>query len=102
MKLFELYADIMFLFFIQGNIALLKPTDQRDTWIDFFSSNAVDGGYQTHGPKCAQTNVPPNTPSDPWWRVDLGRVEHVAEVHILNRDLYAQRLDGAEIKVGEF
>ena len=38
---------------------------------------------------------------NPWWRVDLGRVEPVAEVNIVNRyGAVADRLDGAEIRVG--
>ena len=39
--------------------------------------------------------------NSPWWRVDLGRVEPVAEVNILNRgDCCGARLNGAEIRVG--
>ena len=38
--------------------------------------------------------------NSPWWRVDLGQVEPVAEVNILNRASLADRLDGAEIRVG--
>ena len=39
--------------------------------------------------------------NSPWWRVDLGRVEPVAEVNIVNRgDCCGDRLNGAEIRVG--
>ena len=38
---------------------------------------------------------------NPWWRVDLERVEPVAEVNIVNRyGGVASRLNGAEIRVG--
>ena len=47
--------------------------------------------------KCTHTNEE----SDPWWRVDLERVEPVAEVNIVNRgDCCGDRLNGAEIRVG--
>ena len=49
------------------------------------------------GTQCTHTL----TESDPWWRVDLGRVEPVAEVNILNRgECCGTRLNGAEIRVG--
>ncbi|XP_068677366.1 uncharacterized protein [Montipora foliosa] len=84
---------------IKGNIALFRPTDQNNTYGGSFSSYAVDGGKGTDYRVCAHTGDPGNT--NPFWRVDLGRVEHVAEVRILNRDCCADRLDGAEIRVGD-
>ncbi|XP_068725972.1 receptor-type tyrosine-protein phosphatase T-like isoform X6 [Montipora capricornis] len=84
---------------IKGNVALFKPTDQKSTRGSFFSSYAVDGGKGTNVRFCAHTGDAGNT--NPFWRVDLGRVEHVAEVRILNRDCCADRLDGAEIRVGD-
>ena len=56
----------------------------------------MDGDRGTDISKCTHTLKENN----PWWRVDLGRVEPVAEVNILNRDTHAERLDGAEIRVG--
>ena len=86
--------------FLQGNIALFKTTDQNSTFQSSFSSYAVDGGNGTDYRVCAHTGDPGNT--NPFWRVDLGRVEHVAEVRILNRDCCAAQLDGAEIRVGQW
>jgi len=64
------------------------------------SSNAVDGGNKTHYSYCSHTDKSTNT--NPWWRVDLGRVEPVAQVRILNRgDCCGTYLDGAEIRVGK-
>ncbi|XP_067026815.1 uncharacterized protein [Acropora muricata] len=82
---------------ITGNIALFKPTEQLGIYETSYSSLAVDGGRRTNYKMCTHTTGGPNQ----WWRVDLGRVEDVAEVHILNRDSYADRLNGAEIKVGD-
>ena len=37
----------------------------------------------------------------PWWRVDLGKVEHVTEVYIVNREIsVGNRLSEFEIRVG--
>ncbi|XP_068725987.1 uncharacterized protein [Montipora capricornis] len=84
---------------IKGNVALFKPTDQSSTFRTSFSSYAVDGGNATNVQVCAHTE---NPHTNSFWRVDLGRVEHVAEVRILNRgDCCAARLDGAEIRVGD-
>ncbi|XP_068725982.1 uncharacterized protein [Montipora capricornis] len=84
---------------IKGNVALFKPSDQSSTFSTLFSSYAVDGGKATNVRFCAHTGDAGNT--NPFWRVDLGRVEHVAKVRILNRDCCADRLDGAEIRVGD-
>ena len=35
-----------------------------------------------------------------WWRVDLGKVERVTEVYIVNKDLQGGRLSNFEIRVG--
>ena len=64
----------------------------------YYASNAVNGKKDLHYTKCTHTYQE----SDPWWRVDLGRVEPVAEVNILNRGgCCGDRLNGAEIRVGK-
>ncbi|XP_067027504.1 receptor-type tyrosine-protein phosphatase S-like isoform X3 [Acropora muricata] len=82
---------------IKGNIALYKPTDQILLYETSYSSNAVDGGRQTGFRECSHCLYQ----KDPWWRVDLGRVEDVAEVHILSRNDRASEMYGAEIRVGD-
>ena len=57
----------------------------------------MDGNKGLQFGTCTHTTLE----RDPWWRVDLGRVEPVAEVNILNRgDCCWARLNGAEIRVG--
>ena len=56
----------------------------------------MDGNRSPLINKCTHTRLENN----PWWRVDLGRVEPVAEVNIVNRARLPERLDGAEIRVG--
>ena len=86
------------LFLDQSNIALSQLTSQSSTYSGSNpASNAVDGNRDSHISKCTHTNADNN----PWWRVDLGRVEPVAEVNIVNRHgAQASRLNGAEIRVG--
>ena len=52
---------------------------------------------RTHVQYCAHSK----TESNPWWRVDMGRVEPVAVVNILNRGVCCEnRIDNSEIRVG--
>ncbi|XP_073227971.1 uncharacterized protein [Porites lutea] len=85
---------------IPSNIAFSKNASQSSSYTEpgksFPASNAVDGDRSTNIDKCTHT-LQDNTA---WWRVDLGRVEPVAEVNILNRNSHAARLNGAEIRVG--
>ena len=57
----------------------------------------MDGGRQTNYEVCAHTDLA----TDAWWRVDLGRVEDVAEVHILSKNSYTSNKYGPEIRVGQ-
>ena len=57
----------------------------------------MDGNRSPNINRCTHTNEDKNA----WWRVDLERVEPVVEVNIVNRyGTVADRLDGAEIRVG--
>ena len=97
--LLRLSVILLFVWFsVRSNIALFKPTSQSSTIEVSYASNAVDGKKDNlNYKKCTHTYEE----SDPWWRVDLGRVEPVAEVNILNRgDCCGARLNGAEMRVG--
>ena len=60
----------------------------------------MDGNSNTdyyRGASCTHTGKANN----PWWRVDLGRVEPVNQVYIVNRGIgWGYRLDSFEIRVG--
>ena len=45
---------------------------------------------------CTYTHARDNA----WWSVDLGKVEHVTEVYIVNRNKVGERLSDFEIRVG--
>ena len=65
------------------------------------SSNAVDGNSQTTFASCTHTQRGVDF-QNPWWRVDLGQVEPVNEVYIVNRgDCCGDRLNPFEIRVGK-
>ena len=90
--------------FFEENLAYQKNTDQSSTNSDGdatgASGNAVDGNSNTNFKKgsCARTF----SEKQPWWRVDLGNVELVNEVYVVNRgDCCGDRLNPFEIRVGE-
>ena len=56
----------------------------------------MDGNRSPYINKCTHTRADNNA----WWRVDLERVEPVVEVNIVNGARLAERLNGAEIRVG--
>lgn len=63
------------------------------------SYKAVDGNSYTSSLAglCSTTNLELN----PWWRVNLGRMEPVTEVYVVNGgDCCANRLNPFEIRVG--
>ena len=65
------------------------------------SSRAVDGNSQTTWTSCIHTQKDVYF-QNPWWRVDLGQVEPVNEVYIVNRgDCCGERLNPFEIRVGK-
>ena len=88
----------------EENLAYQKNTSQSSIYRDAVatgpSSNAVDGNSNTNFNKgsCVRTRQE----KQPWWRVDLGNVELVNEVYVVNRgDCCGKRLNPFEIRVGE-
>jgi len=64
------------------------------------SSNAVDGNSATsyYDGSCTHTDGTVN----PWWIVDLGQIEPVSEVYIVNQEnKWFYRLSNFEIRVGK-
>nr|XP_024002669.1 fucolectin-4-like [Salvelinus alpinus] len=61
--------------------------------------NAVDGNRESNYHKRSCTHTEQET--NPWWRVDLLDLYRVTAVSITNRgDVVPERLDGAEIRIG--
>ena len=87
------------LIFFQENLAFGKQTNQSGTDQGGASGRGVDGDSTTGFSQgsCTLTTQENN----PWWIVDLGQVEPVSEVYIVNRgDSLGNRLSNFEIRVG--
>ena len=87
--------------FFEENLAYQKNTSQSSTLNDNgVSGHAVDGNSSTqlNGGSCARTL----NEKQPWWKVDLGNVELVNEIYVVNGgECCGDRLNPFEIRVGE-
>nr|XP_020504448.1 uncharacterized protein LOC109995164 [Labrus bergylta] len=83
---------------LMQNVALSRTADQSSSHPDGPARNAVDGNRDPNFAKgsCSLTHQE----SNPWWRVDLQNVYTVTAVMITNRNEFENRLDGAEIWIG--
>ncbi|XP_068164921.1 fucolectin-6-like [Antennarius striatus] len=82
------------------NVAL-KGEATQSMALDSSAFNAIDG---RRNPIFAQGSCTHSTDGDidPWWRVDLKRTFTVINIKITNRgDCCAEKLDGAEIHIGD-
>ena len=81
-------------------MAFGKRTEQYDgVAYGAASSRAVDGNSETdfYGGSCIHTHGTVK----PWWRVNLGKIEPVSEVYIVNqKNKWFYRLAKFEIRVG--
>uniref|UniRef100_A0A8C7DQD7 Fucolectin tachylectin-4 pentraxin-1 domain-containing protein n=1 Tax=Oncorhynchus kisutch TaxID=8019 RepID=A0A8C7DQD7_ONCKI len=78
------------------NVALRGVAAQSSQFSDRNAHYAIDGNRNTNYGSCSHTAQDTN----PWWRVDLLDVYNVTAVTITNRDACPERLDGAEIRIG--
>ena len=84
---------------ISDNLAFGKQTDQSSVNFDGVSSRAVDGISNTdyYANSCTHTDKELNS----WWRVDLGQVEQVSEIYLVNQEnQWFYRQNNFEIRVG--
>uniref|UniRef100_A0A669BRW4 Fucolectin tachylectin-4 pentraxin-1 domain-containing protein n=1 Tax=Oreochromis niloticus TaxID=8128 RepID=A0A669BRW4_ORENI len=94
----------LILIILQGyplsNVALKGEATQSSTLSFATASKAIDGrriSFYSNG-FCSHTA---EDETDPWWRVDLQRSFTITAVKVTNRgDCCAERLDGAEIRIG--
>lgn len=81
-------------------MALKGKATQSSTLSYANAAKAIDGrrnSFYSAG-SCSHTA---EDETEPWWRVDLGEIYTVISVKITNRgDCCADRLDGAEIRIG--
>ncbi|ROL45907.1 Fucolectin-5 [Anabarilius grahami] len=83
-----------------GNVALKSVTHQSiDLLNSYTASNAVDGNKATNLANNSCTYI--TAKRNPWWRVTLQQPYKIVMVAITNRgDCCADRIDGAEIRIG--
>ncbi|XP_052330067.1 uncharacterized protein LOC118377339 isoform X11 [Oncorhynchus keta] len=82
---------------IKGNVALNGVATQSSLYENRNAYDAIDGKRNTHYESCTHTLKDRN----PWWRVDLLNVYRITDVTLTNRgDCCPERLDGAEIRIG--
>ncbi|TNN22903.1 Fucolectin-1 [Liparis tanakae] len=81
------------------NLALGGRASQSSLHSFGVASNAIDGNPNPKfaGGSCTHTNHDIN----PWWRLDLRVTHKVFSVKITNRHDFFQRLNGAEIRIGD-
>ncbi|XP_033496815.2 fucolectin-1-like [Epinephelus lanceolatus] len=82
------------------NLALQGKATQSSLYSTGIAYLAIDGnriGYWNQG-SCTHTKADFN----PWWRLDLGKTHKVFSVNVTNTvDSVPQRLNGAEIRIGD-
>lgn len=84
----------------ERNVALGADAVQSSTGYGGLAKFAVDGSLEAnyHLKKCTHTLQE----GSPWWRVDLNKTYNITRIAITNRgDCCAERINGAEIRVGE-
>eukprot|EP00063_Salmo_salar_P048904 XP_014023739.1 PREDICTED: uncharacterized protein LOC106583724 [Salmo salar] len=82
---------------VKGNLALNGVATQSSLYNNRNASDAIDGKRNTNYGSCTHTLKDRN----PWWRVDLLNVYRITDVTLTNRgDCCPERLDGAEIRIG--
>lgn len=86
-------------FFAEENLAVQGKASQSSLYSFGSAYNAIDGNHDSkwEDGSCSHTD---NNLS-PWWRLDLGKTHKVFSVKIANRDALPERLDGAEIRIGD-
>lgn len=81
------------------NVALFKKARQSKDYGVYYASLGIDGRRDGDLGQTSCTHTQEET--NPWWRVDLLVPIAVAAVRITNRqDCCQERLDGAEIRIG--
>ncbi|XP_068178912.1 fucolectin-1-like [Antennarius striatus] len=81
------------------NLALQGKACQSSLWEYGLAYNAIDGNPDSkwEDGSCTHTNNDVN----PWWRLDLRKTHKVFSVKVTNMEDDPERLQGAEIRIGD-
>uniref|UniRef100_A0A3Q3VRL9 Fucolectin tachylectin-4 pentraxin-1 domain-containing protein n=1 Tax=Mola mola TaxID=94237 RepID=A0A3Q3VRL9_MOLML len=81
------------------NLALQGKASQSSLYEFGIAYNAIDGNHASMWEEGSCTHT--NNDINPWWRLDLLKTHRVFSVNITNIDTSPERLDGAEIRIGD-
>ncbi|CAK6978250.1 fucolectin-7-like [Scomber scombrus] len=81
------------------NLALQGKATQSSLHSIGIAYNAIDGNRASSWSKASCSHT--NNDFTPWWRLDLQKTHKVFSVKITNLDGSPQRLNGAEIRIGD-
>nr|AJW65883.1 F-lectin [Sparus aurata] len=81
------------------NLALQGKASQSSLYANGIAYNAIDGNHANNFDRASCTHT--NNDMNPWWRLDLRKTHKVLSVKITNRHNYSERLNGAEIRIGD-
>ena len=86
-------------FFTGENLAVQGKASQSSLFSFGYAYNAIDGNRASNWDlgSCSHTNKDFN----PWWRLDMGKTHKVFSVNIISRNILPERLNGAEIRIGD-
>ncbi|XP_063342611.2 uncharacterized protein LOC134636526 [Pelmatolapia mariae] len=81
------------------NLALQGKATQSSRYSFGIAYNAIDGNRNSKWEEASCTLTKKSM--SPWWRLDLLKTHKVFSVRIVNQDSHPERLNGAEIRIGE-
>nr|BAK38715.1 F-type lectin 2 [Oplegnathus fasciatus] len=81
------------------NLALQGKATQSSLYGSGIAYNAIDGNHASNWNQASCSHT--NNDMSPWWRLDLRKTHKVFSLKITNRDENSQRLNGAEIRIGD-
>ncbi|XP_040899833.1 uncharacterized protein si:ch211-215k15.4 [Toxotes jaculatrix] len=82
------------------NLALQGKATQSSLHSTGIAYNAIDGNRASDWNQASCTHT--TNEINPWWRLDLGKTHKVFSVNVTNtRDSVPERLNGAEIRIGD-
>ncbi|XP_073342159.1 uncharacterized protein [Pagrus major] len=81
------------------NLALQGKASQSSLHSTGIANNAIDGNRASAWSQGSCTHTGHNF--NAWWRLDLGKTHKVFSVSVTNRREVHQRLNGAEIRIGD-
>nr|AEA39707.1 F-type lectin [Epinephelus coioides] len=84
---------------LERTLALKGKASQSSLYEFGNAYNAIDGNPNPKWEDGSCTHTKNNI--SPWWRLDLGKTHKIDSVKITNRDEEAERLNGAEIRIGD-